>query len=302
MRPNQDSRALITLTLLASCTSVAPAPLEQPTREIAPPQAAEQPAEAEASADEMAKKLAGPTNALGKLAFNLDYVQYEGDLPGADRQTSTVLLFQPALPYPLDNGKRFFARPAIPIVLDQPVFGAGGFSSEGVELGDIGFDLAYGGPVGDSGLVFLAGLVGTLPTATKNSIGKSQWALGPELMIGKLGEAGVVGVLISHQWDVASTSSSATDINTTGGQYFYTYLLEQDWAIGAGPVWSYDWNAGSGDELTLPLSTGVSRTMVLGSTPWRFAVEGNYYIAQADPFGPEWSLRLSVTPVVPLPW
>lgn len=42
--------------------------------------------------------------------------------------------------------------------------------------------------------------------------------------------------------------------------------------------------------------------MVLGATPWKFALEGSYFIAQADPFGPEWSLRLSVTPVVPLPW
>lgn len=241
MRQSHGARSLITatlatLTLLGGCASVAISPHEAPAQELAPAQVTGAPEEEPASADEVAKELADPTNALGKLAFNLDYVQYEGDLPGADRQTSTVLLFQPALPYPLDNGKRFFARPAIPIVLDQPVFSAGGFSSEGVELGDIGFDFAYGGPLGDSGLVFLAGLVGTLPTATKNSIGKSQWALGPELMIAKLGKAGVLGVLISHQWDVASTSASAIDINTTGGQYFYTYLLEKGWAIGAGPI------------------------------------------------------------------
>ena len=129
-----------------------------------------------------------------------------------------------------------------------------------------------------------------------------QWSIGPEFMVGMLRDWGALGVLLTHQWDVASTSSSAADINITGGQYFYTYLLDGGWAIGAGPTFSYDWEADSDNSLTLPLGIGINRTVLLGSTPWKFALEGNYYLESPDAFGQDWSLRLSFTPVVPLPW
>ena len=67
-------------------------------------------------AEEVARELANPSNALGKLTLILDYVHYDGDLPGASSQDSTVLLFQPSLPYPLEHGMVFLARPAIPKV------------------------------------------------------------------------------------------------------------------------------------------------------------------------------------------
>ncbi len=257
---------------------------------------------AEDVAEDVAKELANPTNALGKLSFNLNYISFDGDLPGASSQDSLVLQFQPALPYPLENGMTFFARPLIPIILEQPAFNGSGFTDEGVELGDIGFDFAYGGPVNDSGLVMLGGLVGTLPTATNDNVGKNQWSLGPELVVAQLAPWGAVGLLVTHQWDVASTSSSASDVNVTAGQYFYTYLLSDGWAIGAGPAWSYNWEADSGDRLTLPIGTGISRTVVLGKTPWKFGLEFNYFVEHADTFGPEWSVRLVVTPIIPLPW
>ena len=88
----------------------------------------------------------------------------------------------------------------------------------------------------------------------------------------------------------------------TAGQYFYTYLLSDGWAIGAGPSWSYNWEASSGDRLTLPIGTGINRTVVIGKTPWKFGLEASYFVERSDSFGPEWSIRLSVTPIIPLPW
>jgi len=255
-----------------------------------------------AEEDEIARELANPTSTLGKMTFNFDHVEYDGDRPNAGRQDSNVLLFQPSLPYPLETGLSLFVRPAIPIIFDQPVFNGTGFDDEGVELGDIGFDVGYGGQVDDSGLILLGGIVGTAPTATQDDVGKHQWSVGPELLIGHLQEWGAVGFLVTHQWNVVSTSSSADNVNVTGGQYFYTYLLPDGWAIGSDPQWSYDWDADGGDRLTLPLGTGISRTVIFGRTPWKFALEGAYYIESPDAFGPDWSVRLSVTPVVSLPW
>lgn len=123
------------------------------------------------SAEEIAQKLANPNTPLASLNFKLQYRTYEGDLPNADDQDSTTLLFQPSLPFPLANGDTIFFRPAIPLQFDQPVFKPGklDFDSE-FGMGDIAFDLAYGRTT-DTGLILAGGIVSTLPTATKDELG-----------------------------------------------------------------------------------------------------------------------------------
>jgi hypothetical protein len=61
------------------------------------------------------------------LNFNLDYIRYEGELPGAENQSALRLTFQPSLPYPISKGLNFFTRPAIPLIIEQDVPVAGGF-------------------------------------------------------------------------------------------------------------------------------------------------------------------------------
>ena len=95
---------------------------------------------------------------------------------------------------------------------------------KGVGLGDISFDAAIGKSY-PSGLVLVGGIVGTLPTATDDALGLDQWLLGPEVAIAKVAKVGVVGLLVSQQWDVAGEDSFSTNI--TGGQYFYTVNLSE---------------------------------------------------------------------------
>ena len=68
------------------------------------------------------------------------------------------------------------------------------------------------------------------------------------------------------------------------------------------PVISYNHDAPSGDELTLPLGIGVSRTTILGNRPWTFQLQYWYNAALPDTFGAEHTVRLSVLPVVSAPW
>ena len=252
------------------------------------------------TADDIARELANPNTVLGTLGFNLDYVTYKGDLPGASDQTSTRLTFQPALPYPISKDVNFFLRPAVPIVISQDVPGIGGFENKGVELGDISFDAALGKSL-PGGYVVVGGVVGTLPTATDDALGLDQWLLGPEVALGKVSKWGVLGLLVSHQWDVAGEDSFSTSI--TGGQYFYTYNLSNGWQISSSPTFSYNHKAASGQEAwTLPVGVGVSKTTILSGRPWKFGVQYWQFVKQADAFGPDWELRFTVTPVVSLPW
>jgi hypothetical protein len=253
------------------------------------------------SVEELAQKLANPTNPIMTIGNNFDFVTFQGELPGADDESAFRYLFQTVFPFKLrDGGGSVFLRPAVPLFFNEPVpDGAGGFDEKGVELGDIGFDLSWG-QTSATGIVYGGGLVGTLPTATDDALGKDKWSLGPELLFGKVGSWGAVLGLLTHQWDVAGSGNS--DVNVTSLTYIYALGIGNGWQIAASPVVSYDHEASSGNELTLPLGIGIAKTSVLAGRPWKFQLQYWNYVEANDVFAPEHLLRFSVSPVVSAPW
>ena len=250
------------------------------------------------SAADIAKELSNPNTTLGSLNFNFDYIRYDGDLPGADGTSAKLMSFQPVLPYSLGEGVNLFVRPNIPLIFDTPV-PSKNFDGSGFELGDIGFDAAIGKSF-PSGLVLVGGIVGTLPTATSDDVGLDQWLLGPEFLIGKVFDWGVLGLLVTHQWDIAGDDDFDTSI--TGGQYFYTFNLDDGWQINGSPTWSYNHEADSDNRLTLPVALGLAKTKIINGTPWKFNLQYSYFVEKPDNFGSDYQIRFTVTPVVPLPW
>jgi hypothetical protein len=67
--------------------------------------------DAELSAEEVAAKLANPNTQLASLTLKTQLRILEGDLPGADKQEGTMLLFQPSFPFKLSSGDVVFFRP-----------------------------------------------------------------------------------------------------------------------------------------------------------------------------------------------
>jgi len=68
-------------------------------------------AEVQLSAEQAAKELANPNTALASLNFKLQYRTFKGDLAGADDQNASMVLFQPSLPFPLEDGGKLFFVP-----------------------------------------------------------------------------------------------------------------------------------------------------------------------------------------------
>lgn len=58
--------------------------------------------------------------------------------------------------------------------------------------------------------------------------------------------------------------------------------------------------ADSDQALTLPVGLGLAKTTKLGGKPWKFQVQ--YFAEQPDAFGPEWLLKLTITPVIKNPF
>jgi len=247
----------------------------------------------EKSAEEIAAELANPNTPMASLNLKLQYRTFEGTLPGADSQSSTMALFQPSFPFSLDNGDVVFFRPAIPIQLDFafPDSSPSGFGSES-GIGDIAFDLAYGRTT-KTGMLFAGGLIASLPTATDDALGTDRYTLGPEFMIGKLTKKYVIGIFPNHQWDVGGSGDKEIDLTTI--QIFGTYLPGGGWNYGSSPIITFDHIS---DQWTIPLNFTFGKTVIWNKRPWKLSAELNYYVEQADAFGPQWMIGFNVAPVV----
>lgn len=245
------------------------------------------------SAEELAKTLANPNTPLASLNFRLQQRQFEGTTANADSQSSTTLLFQPSMPFTLDNGDMVFFRPGIPLLIGQPVFdgSTGNFESE-TGLGDIGFDIAYGITT-KTGWAFATGLAGSLPTATVDGMGTDKFSVGPELLVAKLGKDYVLGAYPNHMWDVAGSGN--TDVSVTNAQLFAIWLPGGGWNVGSTPILSYDH---INKQATIPVNLTVGKTIIFDGTPWKLGVEFNYYVEKSDTIGATWMIGFNLGPVV----
>lgn len=273
----------------------------------------------EKSSADLAKELANPNATVGQMLFPIDFIGYNGDLNNASGQNASVISFQPSLPIPLSEGINLYVRPLIPMYISQPIITANGFEQKS-GLGNISADVAIG-KTWPSKWITLIGVFGGFKTASDEALRASHTTLGPELMIAKLTSFGAIGFMVSHAWSVGdgkdaeltgstilpdafwSTSGfSSNDISITAGQYFYTINLEKGWQIAASPTYAYNHNAGDGNKLTLPLGTGIQKVVLAGKMPIRLGAQYWYYVASPDTFGPKHQFRLTIAPVVPLPW
>jgi hypothetical protein len=258
----------------------------------------------EKSVDEVARELANPNSSLATLTLKNQYRWYTGDLPGADNQDNYTMLFQPVFPLSLPkddsgNARNVFVRPGFPMLFDQPVprVENGALDWDGVTaLGDIGFDIAYGVSA-KSGFIWAVGMVGTLPTATDSDVAGRQLRLGPEFILAKFEKWGLYGIFPSHQWNVTGWSNES--FNTTQFQPVLQFLLGDGWNAGSAPIGNYNWES---SEWTIPINLNVSKTVLLGKTPWKFELEANYYVEQPDAFGPQWMIGFNISPVVKNPF
>lgn len=244
----------------------------------------------ELSAEETARQLANPNTPLASLTLKSQWTHWQGDLPGADGVDSQTFLFQPSFPFPVNETDLVFLRPAFPYLVDQPVVDASGSVRSVSGLGDMGMDLAFGRTT-KSGLIIVGGVIAGIPIGA-DRLSSDTWTLGPEIFIGKLTQKFVVGLFPSHQWDV----SGPRETSLTTIQPIATYLPGGGWAIGTAGSMSYNWET---EQWTIPIQMQVSKTVKIGKLPIKLAVEGNYYVEQADALGQDWFIGLNITPVVP---
>ena len=268
----------------------------------------------ELTLEEIAELIANPFSYLWFGVIQNDTYWYSGDaldfLNEGDKIVNSTLI-QPVMSLGLSEKWRVIFRPVLPIVSVDTVTGFNFITDEPegprieadfkrkTGLGDIALWTAFS-PQYTPPLVYGFGPTIMMDTASDKWLGTGQWSAGPMGTIAYITDKWIVAGVAQHWWSFAG-ESDRNSVNLTDVQPIVRYRLSKTTNIGIAPNIRYNWGAPSGDELTVPLGGGISTVFMLGKLPVGVGAEFYYYVKRPDILGPEYQVRLFITPVLPAP-
>jgi hypothetical protein len=240
-------------------------------------------------AAELAKKLANPIASLISVPLQFNYDENYGLSDDGEKFFINV---QPVIPISLSEDWNLISRTILPIVhlSDIPP----GNDESG--LGDITQSLFFSPAQPTSrGIIWGAGPVLLLPTATDELLGSEKWGAGPTAVLLKQSGPWTVGFLGNHIWSFAGEDDRA-DISVSYLQPFAAYITKTHTTLSLNTESTYDWEA---EQWSVPINFQVSQLLKIGGQPISIGA-GVRYWAESPDAGPEdWGARLSLTFLFP---
>ncbi len=196
---------------------------------------------------------------------------------GGDLEDRTLFNFnlQPVIPFQVSPGWKSIARLIVPV---NSVPGPSGTRFSGV--GDIQAQL-FLTPSTPGKIIWGAGPVFSLPTATAAPLQTGTWAAGVGGVVVKMAGPFVLGGLLSQFWPMADAGDEP-ETNLLTMQPFVNYNFGTGWALSFAPIMTANWDAESGEEWTVPIGIGITRTTVFNRRPMNLGVQYYYNVERPD--------------------
>jgi hypothetical protein len=249
------------------------------------------PAQAEMTNEELAKLSQNPVGNLISVPFqnnsNLNY--------GPLKKTQNILNIEPVIPIELDSDWNIITRTIIPVVSQPPLF-AGDDRLNGVAPAQISAFLSPATPKG--GIIWGAGAIAQIPTASNSALGSNRWGLGPTFVVLHLdkGDPWMYGVLANNVWSVGGGSGGS--YTNFLAQPFISYNFKGGTYLNSSPIITANWKADSGNQWTVPLGAGIGHIFHLGKLPVN-VLAGAYYNVVKPDFGSNVNIQVQVKLMFP---
>lgn len=248
------------------------------------------------SGDDLRQAAQNPVADLISLPFQNNTNLNVGELD----HTQNVLNIQPVIPITLNQDWNLITRWIMPVI-DQPSLFPGDDDAFG--LGDFNpaffFSPKKPIPVKPGvGLVWGAGPVFALPTATDSQLGTEKWSAGPTFVTLLLSKKIVTGFLINNLWSYAG-DSGRPDVNAMTLQPFFNYNMPKGWYLTTSPIITANWQADSDNRWTIPLGGGIGRVFNIGKQPINAQINYYYNVERPEFTGGDSQLRLQWTFLFP---
>jgi hypothetical protein len=246
-------------------------------------------AHAQDSGADLAKKLSNPVASLISVPFQFNYDHGFGPEHG-NRETLNI---QPVIPFSLNDNWNVISRTIMPVIWQHDVAGPSGNQ---FGLGDItqSFFFSPKQPT-SNGIIWGAGPVFLLPTATDDLLGSGKFGIGPTAVMLKQDGPWTVGALVNHIWSVAG-QGDRPDVSSSFLQPFVSYTTPDAWTFTLNTESTYDWKA---EQWSVPINFQVSKLVKFGKQPVSFTAGARYW-ATAPENGPDgWAFRVAMTFLFP---
>ncbi|MES2476972.1 MAG: transporter [Verrucomicrobiota bacterium] len=201
-----------------------------------------------------------------------------------------TLKIQPVIPITLNDDWNLISRTILPVIdMESPYPGIDSASG----LGDTNQSFFFSPQKPTSGgMIWGAGPIFLIPTATDDLLGNNQWGAGPTALALKQHDGWTYGVLANQLW---SFGASDEQVNATYVQPFVSYTTKLHTSFALNTESSYDWEA---EQWSVPLNLMVSQLVKIGEVPVQFQLGGRWYADGSDG-GPTWGFRFAVTFLFP---
>ncbi len=243
-----------------------------------------QPAQAESTSEVQQDKEAGLaqelTNPVADLMTIPIQMNYDRDIGPLDDGWKLQTNIQPVIPFRLTEDWTLISRTIIPVIYQDEIFPGSG-SQFG--LGDINLSLFFSPRKPSAGgLIWGAGPVVLLPTATDSLLGAKKWGAGPAAVALTMRGPWTMGALANHIWSFAG-DSDRQDINNTFVQPFVAYTWPSAWTLSVQSESTYNWKT---EKWSVPINAAVSKLVWWGRLPVSLQAGVGYWVESPET-GPE---------------
>jgi hypothetical protein len=170
------------------------------------------------------------------------------------------------------------------------------FDSNTNGIGDITQSLFFS-PAHPGALIWGAGPVFTIPSATDAILGTGRVLLGPTAVFLVTPGHLVMGVLLNNQWSVGGDPLRPS-VNAFLAQPFINYNLPHGWYLTSSPLITANWLAASDQRWLVPIGGGFGRIFRIGDQPVSANIAGYYNVVHPT-LAPNWQLRAELSLLFP---